>query len=218
MVRIGRRFSLPAEEGRTRRWRASSIATRAQAGLAFAAQRAAADRRAARRPPAAALAVRAAQDRPAADRAAGSAHRRRHPRHRNLFRTLRLRRQGRGLRQPLDLRDRAAVGRMGGRPAGLWLAAPSARRRIRRSPAPMRARWSTNGSRCRAPGIRSPGGPTCCRGASFRGSARRLWCCRTPTCASIAASCAAWCVRCVISATPRATPAAASRVCRPRSR
>ena len=39
--------------------------------------------------------------------------------------------------------------------ARLRLAAPSARRRSPASPAPTRARWSTNGSRCRARGIRS---------------------------------------------------------------
>ena len=70
----------------------------------------------------------AAQGRTALDRAAGSAYRRRHPRQRNLFRTLRLRRQGRGLRRPLDFRDDAAVGRLGGGIVGVRLAAPSARR------------------------------------------------------------------------------------------
>ena len=66
---------------------------------------------------------------------------------------------------------------------GFALAAPSACRRIRRSPAPTAARWSTSGSRCKAPGTSSAGGRTCCRGASSPGSARRRWCCRTPTCA-----------------------------------
>ena len=127
----------------------------------------------AQRPSAAALAVHAAQSRPAVDRAAGSAHRRRHPRQRNLLRPLRLRRQGRGLRRPLGLRNGAAVRGMGDGASRFQLAAPSARRRIRASPAPMRARWSTNGSRCRAPGIRSAGARTCCRGASSPGSARR---------------------------------------------
>ncbi len=68
------------------------------------------------------------------DRAAGFAHRRRHARERNLFRPLRLRRQGRGLRRPLDFRNGAAVGRLGGGAAGLRLAAPSARRGIRHHP------------------------------------------------------------------------------------
>ena len=89
---------------------------------------------------AAALALRLGQDRPAGDRAAGSAHRRRHPRQRNLRRPLRLRRQGGDLRPPLALRDDAAVRRMGGDPAELRLAAPPARRRLAPSPAPMRAR------------------------------------------------------------------------------
>ena len=60
-----------------------------------------------------------------------------------------------------------------------------------------------------------PGGRTCCRGASSPGSARRRWCCRTPTCASTGASCAASFARCAICATPPATRAAASRACRP---
>ena len=94
----------------------------------------AARRRAAQRPSGAALAAAPAQIRPAPDRAAGPAHRRCHPRHRNLFRPLRLRRQGRGLRRPLDLRDGAAVRRMGDGAARLRLAAPSARRRIRHHP------------------------------------------------------------------------------------
>ena len=83
------------------------------------------------------------------------------------------------------------------------------------SPAPMLARWWMNGSRCKARGIPSPGARTCCRGASSPGSARRLSCCRTRMCASIGASCAAWCVRCAICATPPAMHAAAWRVCRP---
>ena len=96
-----------------------------------------------------------AQSRPAADCATGSAHRRRDPRRRNLCRPLLLRRQGRDLRRPLDLRDGAAIGRMGAALLGFRLAAPFARRRFRRSRAPMRARWSTNGSSCKARGIRS---------------------------------------------------------------
>ena len=55
-------------------------------------------------------------------------------RERNLFRPFRLRRQGRGLRRPLDFRNGAAVRRMGGGAAGLRLAAPSARGRIRHHP------------------------------------------------------------------------------------
>ena len=90
------------------------------------------------------------QDRPPADRAAGSAHRRRHARERDLRRPLRLRRQGGDLRRPLAVRDDAAVGGMGGRrcsaSAGCAICAPP----NPASPAPMRARWSTNGSRCRA--------------------------------------------------------------------
>jgi uncharacterized heparinase superfamily protein len=43
----------------------------------------------------------------------------------------------------------------------------------------------------RALGTLSAGAPTCCRGGSFPGSARRRWCCRTRTCASIGASSAA---------------------------
>ena len=160
----------------------------------------------------------AAQGRPAPDRAAGSAYRRRHPRKRNLFRTFRLRRQGRGLRRPLDFRNDAAVGGLGDGIVGLQLAAPSARRRIPALPAPMRARWSTNGSRCRAPGIRSPGAPTCCRGASSLGSAKRRSSCKMLMCVSTGASCAAWCGKYVICATPRARPVAAWRACRPRSR
>ncbi len=108
-----------------------SVAQSFEAVMAVAARRLAASRRAAQRPSAAALAAAAAQGRPPPDRAAGSAHRRRHPRHRNLFRPLRLRRQGRGLRRPLDLRDGAAVGRMGDGAVGLRLAAPSARGGIR---------------------------------------------------------------------------------------
>ena len=80
------------------------------AGQAVAAPGAAA-RCAARRPRCAAIRSSAgsfmpAQGRPAADRAAGPAHRRPHPRERNLCRPLRLRRQGRDLRRPLAVRDR----------------------------------------------------------------------------------------------------------------
>ena len=64
----------------------------------------------------------AAQGRPPADRAAGPAHRRPDPRERNLCRPLRLRRQGRDLRRPLAVRDRAAVGGMGRQLLGFgWL-------------------------------------------------------------------------------------------------
>ena len=69
-------------------------------------------------------------DRPPPDRAAGPAHRRPDPRERDLCGPLRLRGQDRDLRRPLAVRDRAAVGRMGGAAARLRLAAPSARRRI----------------------------------------------------------------------------------------
>ena len=130
----------------------------------------------------AALALRLRHGRSPADRAAGPAHRRPDPRERDLCRALRLRGQDRDLRRPFAVRDRAAVGRMGGPAARLRLAAPSARRRLRPSPAPTRARWSANGSRCRAPSTTStPGGPTWWRAASSRGSARRRWCCTTPT-------------------------------------
>ena len=94
--------------------------------------------------------LRRQQDRPAADRAAGPAHRRRHPGERNLCRPLRLRRQGRGLRRPLAVRDRRRRRTNGRRrcsaSAGCAICAPP----NPASPAPMRARWSTNGSRCRA--------------------------------------------------------------------
>ena len=63
-----------------------------------------------------------AQGRPAADRAAGFAHRRRHARERNLFRPFRFRRQGRGLRWPLHFRNGAAVGGLGDGAVGFgWL-------------------------------------------------------------------------------------------------
>ena len=93
------------------------------------------------------LAVLPRQDRPAADRAAGPAHRRRHPRERNLRRPLRLRRQGRDLRRPLAVRD-ARRRRTNGRQAcsasaGCAICAPP----TPASPAPTPARWSTNGSR-----------------------------------------------------------------------
>ena len=130
-------------------------------------------RRSAQRPSAAALALHPAQDRSAADRAAGSAHRRRHPRERNLCRPLRLRRQGGDLRRPLAVRDDAAVRRMGGEPARLRLAAPSARRRIRHHA----RQCARAGRRMDHPaglaGIRSPGGRTSCRAASSPGSAKR---------------------------------------------
>ena len=72
--------------------------------------------------------------RPADHRPARSAHRRRHPRRRDLCRPLRVRRQDRDLPRPLDLRPRAAVGRLGSGAARLRLAAPSARRRHRADP------------------------------------------------------------------------------------
>ena len=136
----------------------------------------------AQRASAAALALRLRHGRSPADRAAGPAYRRPDPGERDLCRPLRLRRQDRDLRRPLAVRDRAAVGRMGGPAARLRLAAPLARRGIRPSPAPMRAPWSANGSRSKAPSTTStPGGPTWWRAASSRGSARRRWCCTTPT-------------------------------------
>ncbi len=88
-----------------------------------------------------------AQGRPSAAVAAGSAHRRRHPRERNLFRPLRLCRQGRDLataarrsrwrRPPTNGRRNCAAS------AGCAICAPP----IRRSPAPMPVRWWMNGSR-----------------------------------------------------------------------
>src|ERR1700722_14891106 len=67
-------------------------------------------------------------------RPARPAHRRRHPRSRNLCRPLRVRRQDRDLPWTLDLRPRTAVGRLGGRTSRLWMAAASARRRYRADP------------------------------------------------------------------------------------
>ena len=96
----------PSEKRRTRpwpgfRWRNApgSPCSSARRAVRNVAGRAA-------RPSADPLALRAGQDRPAADRAAGSAHRRPHPRQRDLCRPLRLRRQGRDLRRPLAVRDR----------------------------------------------------------------------------------------------------------------
>ena len=67
----------------------------------------------------------------------------------------------------------AAVGRMGRQAcsasAGCAICAPP----NPASPAPMPARWWTNGSRCRAPGIRSAGSRRCWRAASSPGSPRR---------------------------------------------
>ena len=165
-----------------------------------------------------ALAALAAQGRPAPDRAAGFAHRRRHAGERNLCRPFRLRRQGRGLRRPLDLRDGAAVGRMGGGAARLRLAAPSARRGIRHHPrqCPRAGRRMDHAARLLASA--SPGARMCCRAASSPGSASPRSFCTTPTCASTGASCAAWSARCAICAIPRAMRAAASRACRPPSR
>ena len=67
------------------------------------------------RPSAGAVAVLVRQGRPPADCAAGSAHRRRHPRDRDLCRPLRVRRQGGDLRRPLAVRGAAAVRGLGGR-------------------------------------------------------------------------------------------------------
>ena len=105
------------------------------------------------------LAVLVRQGRPPADRAAGPAHRRRHPRDRDLCRPLRVRRQGGDLRRPLAVRDRRRRPRTGrhrcSASAGCGTCAPP----NPASPAPMRARWSTNGSRSTARAIRSPGAP-----------------------------------------------------------
>ena len=109
----------------------------------------------AQRPSAPALAAAAAQGRPAVDRAAGSAHRGRHA----------ARAKSIPAASPLPARSWSATAarsskwsrrpRIGRRrcwaSAGCAICAPP----NPASPAPMRARWSTNGSRCRAPGIRS---------------------------------------------------------------
>ena len=71
---------------------------------------------------------------------------------------------------------------------------------------------------CKVRGIRWAGAPTCCRGASSPGSARRRWFWKMPTRGSTAASCAALCVRYAICAIPRSTRGAASPACRPSSR
>ena len=81
-----------------------------------------------------AVAAVAGPRRPPDHRAARSAHRGCHPRRRNLCRAIRVRRQDRDLPRPLDLRSRAAVGRLGSGAARLRLAAPSARRRYRADP------------------------------------------------------------------------------------
>ena len=81
-----------------------------------------------------AVAAVARPRRPADHRAARSAHCGCYPRRRNLCRPLRVRRQDRNLPRPVDLRSRAAVGRLGSRPARLRLAAPPARRRHRVDP------------------------------------------------------------------------------------
>ena len=94
------------------------------------------------------------QGRPPGDLAAGSAHRRCHARERNLFRPFRLCRQGRDLRRPFPVRDDAAVGRMGGGTCSASAGCGICARRNPASRAPMRARWSMNGFRCRAAGTR----------------------------------------------------------------
>ena len=81
-----------------------------------------------------AVAAVAGPHRPPDHRPARPAHRRRHPRRRNLCRPLRVRRQDRDLPRALDLRSRAAVGRLGGRAARLRLAAAFARGRYRADP------------------------------------------------------------------------------------
>ena len=155
-----------------------------------------------------------AQGRPAADRAAGAAHRRQHPRQRNLRRPLRLRRQGGDQRRPLAVRDRAAVRRMGGEPARLRLAAPSARGRIghHARQCPRAGGRMDFGAGLVAPGRLAAGNP----GAAHHllaqpGAADPV---RLRRAVSIAASCAAWCARCATSATPRSRRATACRACR----
>src|SRR5580704_7731197 len=81
-----------------------------------------------------AVAAVAGPHRPADHRPARPAHRRCHPCGRDLCRPLRVRRQDRDLPRPLDLRPRAAVGRLGGGAARLRLAAAFARRRYRADP------------------------------------------------------------------------------------
>src|SRR6202789_1544561 len=66
-------------------------------------------------------------------RPARPAHRRRHPRGGDLCRPLCVRRQDRDLPRSLDLRSRAAIGRLGGGAARLRLAAAFARGRYRSS-------------------------------------------------------------------------------------
>ena len=79
-------------------------------------------------------AVPAGRARPAADRTAGFAHRRLHPRERDLCRPLLVRRQGGGVRRPLAVRGQGAVRGLVGGAARVQLAAPSARRRLRHHP------------------------------------------------------------------------------------
>src|SRR5579863_1812220 len=105
-----------------------------EAVLAPAARRAAAVCRTDQRPSAVALATAAVSLRPALDRTARSAHCRRDPRQRNLRGPICFCRQGRDLRRPLDLRHGSTLGGMGGRAVVVYLAAPSARRRVRHHP------------------------------------------------------------------------------------
>ena len=127
-----------------------------------------------------------------------------HPRERNLCRPLRLRRQGRDLRRPLAVRDRRRRPRNGRRALlGFgWLRhLRAAESGITRANArALVDEWiALQGSL--APD--RPGGRRSWRGASSPGSARRRWSCTTPTCSSIAASCAASRARSAICATPR---------------
>ena len=101
------------------------------------------------------------QDRPPGDLAAGFAHFRRDPGERDLCRPFRVRRQGRGLRRRLAVRGNAAVRRLGRGAARVSAGCATCGPPIPASPAPMRARWSTNGSRWRAATTPSPGVPKC---------------------------------------------------------
>ena len=128
----GRLSYLRAGDGRPRQPRGTMsrglIAERTRLSLFVAAASDAHLRRADEWPSAAALALCLCAARPAADRAAGSAHRRLHARQRNLCRPLRLRRQDRDLRRPLALRDDPAIDRVGRRccsgSAGCAICAP----------------------------------------------------------------------------------------------
>ena len=138
-----------------------------------------------------AAAVPARRARPAAHCATGFAYRQLDARERDLCRPLLVRRQGGGVRRAFAVRGEGAVRRLVGGAARLQLAAPSARRRIPASPAPMHARWSRNGSRCKARATPPPSSPRSPRAGSSPGSVRHRWCSTIRTCASTGASCAA---------------------------